>query len=37
LRPALPRRFAQVPGRLALKGLHKAAIAGVAWGNWKQL
>src|ERR1700676_83654 len=37
LRPALPRRFAHVPGRLALKGLHLAAISGVAWGNWKQL
>ena len=37
LRPALPRRFAQVPGRLELKGTHCEAIAGVALGIEKQL
>src|ERR1700681_1092309 len=44
LRPALPRRFAHVPGNcgfanvpLPTKGTHRDAISGVAWGNWKQL
>src|SRR5712692_1570824 len=36
LRPALPRRFEQLPGTLE-KGTHCDAIAGLAMGTLKQL